>query len=69
MKKIEGKHIGCMGKINGMSLRDLRLFNQALLAKQVWHLFVYPDSLCEKLFKEKYCPQRHILDTVFPYVA
>ena len=52
-----------------MGFRDLRLFNQALLAKQAWRLVVYPDSLCAKLMKAKYCPQGHILDTVFPHAT
>ena len=52
-----------------MGFRDLRLFNQALLAKQAWRLLVYPDSLCAKLMKAKYYPQGHILDTVFPQSA
>ena len=53
----------------GMGFRDLRLFNQALLAKQAWRLLVYPDSLCAKLMKAKYYPQGHILDTVFPHAS
>ena len=53
----------------GMGFRDLRLFNQALLAKQAWRLLVHPDSLCAKLMKAKYYPHGHILDTVFPQSA
>ena len=53
----------------GMGFRDVRLFNQALLAKQAWILVVNPDSLCSKLMKEKYYPQGHILDTTFPQAA
>ena len=52
-----------------MGFRDLRLFNQALLAKQACRLLVYPDSLCAKLMKAKYYPQGHILDTVFPHAS
>ena len=50
----------------GMGFCDLRLFNQAMLAKQAWHLLVYPKSLCAKILKRKYYPNGHILDTVFP---
>jgi hypothetical protein len=30
----------------GLSFRDMRLFNQALLARQAWRLIAFPDSLC-----------------------
>ena len=49
-----------------MGFRDLRLFNQAILAKQAWRLLVNPDSLCAKVLKAKYYPNGHILDTAFP---
>ena len=52
-----------------MGFHDLRLFNQALLAKQAWRLVVNPESLCAKVMKAKYYPQGHILDTVFPQSA
>ena len=52
-----------------MGFRDLRLFNQALLAKQAWRLLVFPDSLCAKVMKAKYYPHGHLLDTVFPQVT
>ena len=32
-------------------------------------MFFHPDSLCAKLIKEKYYPQGHILDTVFPHAS
>ena len=59
------KLIRSKGK-GGMGFQELRLFNQALLAKQAWRLLVHPDSLCAKLMKAKYYPHGHILDTVFP---
>ena len=50
----------------GMGFRDLRLFIQALLAKQAWRLLIFPDSLCAKVMKAKYYPHGHLIDTVFP---
>uniref|UniRef100_A0A453Q831 Reverse transcriptase zinc-binding domain-containing protein n=1 Tax=Aegilops tauschii subsp. strangulata TaxID=200361 RepID=A0A453Q831_AEGTS len=47
-----------------MGFRDLRLFNQALLAKQAWRLLVFPDSLCAKVMKAKYYPHGHLLYTI-----
>jgi hypothetical protein len=49
----------------GVGFKDLRLFNQALLARQAWRLIEHPNSLCAQLLKAKYYPNGHILDTVF----
>jgi ribonuclease HI len=49
----------------GMGFRDLRLFNQALLARQAWRLIAFPDSLCARLLKAKYYPFRELTDTAF----
>jgi hypothetical protein len=44
----------CMG---GIGFRDMHLFNQALLARQVWRLIQNPDRLCARILKAKYYPQ------------
>jgi hypothetical protein len=31
----------------GLGFKDLRLFNQALLARQAWRLLEFPDSMCK----------------------
>lgn len=49
----------------GMGFRDMRLFNQALLAKQAWRLIQYPDTLCAQILKAKYFPNGSLIDTVF----
>ncbi|XP_021770651.1 uncharacterized protein LOC110734814 [Chenopodium quinoa] len=38
----------------GMGFRDLRYFNQALLAKQLWRLHHNTDTLVHKILKAKY---------------
>jgi hypothetical protein len=49
----------------GLGFKDLRLFNQALLARQAWRLIQFPDSLCAQLLKAKYYPNGNLIDTVF----
>jgi hypothetical protein len=49
----------------GVGFRDMRLFNQALLARQAWRLVQFPDTLCAQILKAKYYPNGVLLDTVF----
>jgi hypothetical protein len=41
----------------GMGFKDLRAFNEALLAKQGWRLITNPLSLVARMFKAKYFPK------------
>lgn len=44
----------------GIGMRDLRSFNTALLAKQVWRLATNPDSFLGKFLKGKYFPRTSV---------
>lgn len=52
----------CFG---GLGFKDLRLFNQAMLARQAWRLIEHPESLCSRLLKAKYYPRGNLVDTAF----
>ncbi|KAI4988382.1 hypothetical protein ZWY2020_030012 [Hordeum vulgare] len=49
----------------GLGFRDMKAYNQALLAKQVWRLLMTPTSLCATLLHAKYYPNGNLVDTVF----
>jgi hypothetical protein len=49
----------------GIGFRNLRVFNQALLARQAWRLLHFPDSLCARLLKARYYPSGNLIDTAF----
>ncbi|KAG4211529.1 hypothetical protein ERO13_A02G109702v2, partial [Gossypium hirsutum] len=40
--------------MGGLGIRDLRLFNVALLGRQVWRLINCRDTLCYKVLSAKY---------------
>jgi hypothetical protein len=50
----------------GMGFRDMKQFNQTLLARQAWWLIQFPDSLCSRLLKAKCFPNSELVDTAFP---
>jgi hypothetical protein len=49
----------------GMGFKDMRMFNQALLARQAWRLIKNPESLCAQVLRAKYYPNGNLIDTVF----
>lgn len=49
-------------KKGGLGFRDLNGFNLAMLARQGWRLSLYPESLCEQVFRAKYFPHGNILE-------
>ncbi|KAG8488392.1 hypothetical protein CXB51_016552 [Gossypium anomalum] len=47
----------CMG---GLGFKDLRLFNLALLGRQVWRLITCKETLCYNVLRSKYFPNGNI---------
>ncbi|CAM8948389.1 unnamed protein product [Rhodiola kirilowii] len=56
-------HLSLSKEDGGLSFRDLVLFNEALLAKQVWRLLVNPSSLISRVLKAKYFRDGNVLST------
>ena len=55
----------CSSKLlGGIGFQDLHQFNDALLGKQVWHLFHEKETLSYKVFNTKYFPSSDIFGVV-----
>lgn len=67
-RKTHWKSWECLTKpksCGGLGFRDVKLFNQALLARQAWRLITIPESLCARVLKAKYYPNGSLIDTSF----
>ncbi|KAL4369227.1 hypothetical protein GQ457_05G022040 [Hibiscus cannabinus] len=57
----------CLPKsAGGIGFKDLHLFNIALLGKQLWRLFLSPDSLLCRTLRAKYFPDGDIFSASAP---
>lgn len=45
----------------GLGFRDLEIFNQALLSKQVWRIMQHPNCLMARIIRARYFPDGDIL--------
>ena len=48
--------------MGGMEFKEIKKFNEALLAKQVWRMMHNSDFLCFRVFKARFFPNCSILD-------
>ena len=48
--------------MGGLGFKEIEKFSEALLAKQVWRMINNPNSLCYRVFKVRFFPNRSILE-------
>lgn len=49
-------------KEGGLGMRNLQIFNEALLTKQAWRIINFPNSLMARKLKSKYFPHTSLMD-------
>ncbi|KAL0807833.1 hypothetical protein Bca101_100325 [Brassica carinata] len=52
-----------------LGLRDIQLFNQALLAKVAWRILTVPNCLLSRILLGKYCHNKSFLEVSVPSVC
>lgn len=53
----------------GLGLKDIQLFNQALLAKQAWRILTNPECLLARVLLGKYCHNKSFMEVTVPTVC
>ncbi|XP_021744429.1 uncharacterized protein LOC110710444 [Chenopodium quinoa] len=53
--------------LGGLGFRDLKIFNQALLAKQIWRLHTRPNTLTHAILKAKHFKNSSVLEAFRGY--
>ncbi|XP_019159994.1 PREDICTED: uncharacterized protein LOC109156596 [Ipomoea nil] len=54
-------------KYGGLSFKDLRAFNLAMLGKQAWRLLTNPTTLAARIYKARYYPTTSFIDAKVPH--
>ena len=52
--------------LGGLGIRDVKIFNQALLGKIAWRIISNPDCLLSRILIGKYCHNASFLTTTLP---
>ncbi|XP_010495306.1 PREDICTED: uncharacterized protein LOC104772378 [Camelina sativa] len=67
MHWIAWERLCCSKQMGGLGFRNVDDFNTALLAKQLWRLIEFPDSLFARVFKSRYYRNSDPLDPIRSY--
>ncbi|XP_010495441.1 PREDICTED: uncharacterized protein LOC104772536 [Camelina sativa] len=67
MHWIAWERLCCSKQLGGLGFKSVDDFNTALLAKQLWRLIEYPDSLFARVFKSRYYRNSDPMDPIRSY--
>ena len=45
-------------EVGGLGFKEIEKFNDTLLSKQVWRMINNPDSLCHRVFKDRFFSEK-----------